>query len=872
MAALPVTHEPASQRLHFRVSAPAEVCVAGLRCTTLDWSLGGFRIARYAGNASVCDRLHVEFALDFQGFRISFHACAEVLRRENDQLAAKWIELGERESSLLRRFVSDVIGGRLAAVDGVLKHIDRPVTKVSLVETTEPAAARNYRAWRRALVSTIYLLLGVALVAFALWTASQAWMSVNVETAVTAMQLEQVVSIDAGAIRELNVIPGAEVKTGQVLLKVDSEVASRNLDVARQDLKSAEADLALAHELAQQEKARMAAYRVIGGDQLDLQDSKIDALTAARDEARVDFERVKKLWEYGIVARQVYDSQEAAANRLEAEVKAAQAEQKIIASSNRSIDSGFFFSGNFLVGELQARMAQVEAAQQRVIVAQNAVRDAMHQEQKHEYRAPFDGVVMRVFKSVGTTVDRGEPVMVLRKHGEEAHIDAYLTQEEVGRITTGSPAVASLPAIGKRYTVEVAMVDRTSGFLKEIQTPKLQQPRWEWRDSEDRTAYVRLNFVGVSSSELVSMQPGLPVQVTIPRAHHWLFHLANLPVVQATSMQASRLWPTSSPIFDADAAKYLPHSVFERILEAAGKAEGMPAAPVKLIHSAGETDQLSPEFAASRRAFQDADNFLFLLMAYRLTGKSHYRESALAVVNAWARVNQPTGQPIDETRLETFLWGLDLLGPEADNAPVRAWLEKWSAATHAYSFGPKTESNNYMTHHLKIALMLDRYLGRSADYERDLAAAVRLEKVNLGSADGSSLDYRERDAMHYHIFDLEAWTEIALVTGCCRSSIDRAFVFFEKQMREHPEHIEFANSTAPIDRKRASGGFEYAKGHPYEINKASRAIFAYATLGRDSRATDRVRSVPPAIWDAAARGATHSNLFYEARYYLWQPR
>src|SRR5262245_45425917 len=150
MAALPVTHEPASQRLHFRGSAPAEVCVAGLRCPTLDWSLGGFRIARYAGNASVCDRLHVEFALDFQGFRISFHACAEVLRREDDQLAAKWVELGERESSLLRRFVSDVIGGRLAAVDGVLKHIDRPVTKIPLVETSESEAARNLRTWRRA--------------------------------------------------------------------------------------------------------------------------------------------------------------------------------------------------------------------------------------------------------------------------------------------------------------------------------------------------------------------------------------------------------------------------------------------------------------------------------------------------------------------------------------------------------------------------------------------------------------------------------------------------------------------------------------------------------------------------------------------------
>src|SRR5262249_37949674 len=122
MSALPVTHEPASQRRHFRICAPAEVCVEGLRYPTLDWSLGGFKIARYAGNASVCERLHVEFVLDFQGFRISFHANAEVLRRDDGQLAARWVELGERESSLLHRFVSDVMGGRLAGVDGVLKH------------------------------------------------------------------------------------------------------------------------------------------------------------------------------------------------------------------------------------------------------------------------------------------------------------------------------------------------------------------------------------------------------------------------------------------------------------------------------------------------------------------------------------------------------------------------------------------------------------------------------------------------------------------------------------------------------------------------------------------------------------------------------
>src|SRR5262249_31640492 len=159
-------------------------------------------------------------------------------------------------------------------------------------------------------------------------------------------------------------------------------------------------------------------------------------------------------------------------------------------------------------------------------------------------------------------------------------------------------------------------------------------------------AYVRLNFVGISASELVSIPPGLPVLLSIPRAHRRFGGLAGLAIVQASSIRASRLWPTSSPLFGADAAKFLPPSVFERLLEAARKAERMPPAPIRIIRSAGATDQSAPDFSASRRAFQDADNFVLLAMAYRLTGRSGYRESALAIVNAWARVNQPTGQPI----------------------------------------------------------------------------------------------------------------------------------------------------------------------------------------------------------------------------------
>jgi len=112
--------------------------------------------------------------------------------------------------------------------------------------------------------------------------------------------------------------------------------------------------------------------------------------------------------------------------------------------------------------------------------------------------------------------------------------------------------------------------------------------------------------------------------------------------------------------------------------------------------------------------------------------------------------------------------------------------------------------------------------------------------------------------------DMEAWLEIALVSGCCRSSVDRAFQFFERTMAEHPDHLEFNASTAPIDRKRAAAGFLYAKPHTFDVKNAARAIFAYATLPG--------AKVNSGLWKAAAEGEKHENLLYEARTYLWNGR
>jgi multidrug resistance efflux pump len=868
MAALSVAHEPASQRRHFRVTSPAEVDMNGVRYPTENWSLGGFKIVHFNGPAKPGDRIPIHFWLDFQGFGVSFESTVEVLRKEHDSLAAKFVNLGDRESELLRQFVSRILGGQMASVDGVLKNMDRPVTKLPVA--MERSSAPNKTTFRRFFVSVFYIVLGLVLGGYALLTVQGLVTRVNLTTAVTSMPLEQVVSIDVGTVRELYAQPGAEITAGQPLFRVENETAVRNVEAAGQEVKSAEVDFRQAHSITEQEGKKLAAYRTISDNQLDVGQARIKAQTAERDEAKAEFERAKKLWEYGVTSRQLYESQAATLAKHEAWVEQAISEQKINESSNATVASGYFFSGNFLVGDLQVRIAEEGAARERLTLAQAALKDALNHESQRVYRAPFQGVVMRVFKSSGMTVDRGEALVVLRRTGEEAHIDAYLTQDEAALLAIGSHGVAFIPSQGKRYPVEVVAVDRTAGFLKDIQTPKLQQPQFSWRNIEDRSAYAKLTFLRVSPEEVASIAPGLPVQLSIPKKRNSSFSL--LRIVHAASASepsgSPRLWPSQSPVFRRGGLNGIHDADFEplrrRVIEAADRALNLSPSPVEILRSAGVTDKTSPTFVQSRRAFQDADNFALLALAFRLTGKAEYRDAARAILTAWSRVHKPTGNPIDETRLDGFLWGLDLLGSDIESRAVRDWLGRWQAAKRNWKFGPHTETNNHKTHHFKILLMLDRLLDQTGDYARDLSDAEQHLTVNLAAPDGSSLDYHDRDAMHYHVFDLEAWNEIALVTECCGPNVDRAFGFFEKTVREDPEHIEFANSTAPIDHKRAAAGFGYAQPKAYDLRDAAREIFSYATLPG--------RHVPAELWQEAREGSTHSNLFYEARYHLWRAR
>lgn len=326
----------------------------------------------------------------------------------------------------------------------------------------------------------------------------------------------------------------------------------------------------------------------------------------------------------------------------------------------------------------------------------------------------------------------------------------------------------------------------------------------------------------------------------------------------------------SSPVTWGPALGPLSGGTLARTLEEADRALSTPARPVEKLASAGLRDLADPRVAATRAAFEDADDTLILAMAFSASGRTRYRDAAAHRLGLWARTNAPTGHPIDETRLDAMVHAYALLGgalAPGDAAAVRAWLGTMQERKRAWRFGPTTAQNNHTTHQLKMLVLLDQALGDAAALAADTAAAEAHAARNLDARTGESTDLRERDALYYHAYNLDAWLEIVLATGCCRGPVAAAYQLLERRILAGETFGEFAGSSQPLDAIRGRAGFGYGEpGSAFDLRRAEHAILAfYSTPGTAAQA-------PPRAFERSfqAENVARRNLYALARYESWR--
>jgi hypothetical protein len=244
--------------------------------------------------------------------------------------------------------------------------------------------------------------------------------------------------------------------------------------------------------------------------------------------------------------------------------------------------------------------------------------------------------------------------------------------------------------------------------------------------------------------------------------------------------------------------------------------------PIDTIRSEGLL-QGDPKKTATQEALGDMRKMYALALVYKVSRVAAYLQALERYFSAWAGTDKPRGDPIDDTNLDPAIEAYDMVKGElpADvEQAVRDWLRLTASVelTAVYNRPNRATSyNNWHSHRLKIVGEIAFALGDTALEGYAVRGLVAQIGRNL-RADGSSEDFVTRDALHYHVYDLEPLLKLAMVlkraTGTdyysyispSGSSIQRSVQWLVPYVTGEKTHAEFVKSTVEFDRRRAQNG------------------------------------------------------------------
>lgn len=258
---------------------------------------------------------------------------------------------------------------------------------------------------------------------------------------------------------------------------------------------------------------------------------------------------------------------------------------------------------------------------------------------------------------------------------------------------------------------------------------------------------------------------------------------------------------------------------FDPVKKLAERALGEKPRPVKRIVSEGVLFS-DPARKPSAEARRDLFKIEALGYAFAVSGKTEFADKARAFVLAWASVYEPVGNPINETEFPRLMKGYDLARgafSEGERIQVERWLLRL-AETEKAAIRPasSTAKNNHHSHRLKIIGHAAWLLSQPALVDWTVAEYKRHLDGNL-NPDGTTFDFRQRDALHYHVYDLLPLTELALAadrngknfygyTTSKGASLDRSIAFLIPYVTGEKTHREFVHSTVKFDGERSTAG------------------------------------------------------------------
>lgn len=281
----------------------------------------------------------------------------------------------------------------------------------------------------------------------------------------------------------------------------------------------------------------------------------------------------------------------------------------------------------------------------------------------------------------------------------------------------------------------------------------------------------------------------------------------------------AQTWCSVSP---EDAKTYVPQ--LSRALQA--RLDSQPS-PLAHVHTEGTLPHQGL-YDASLAAERDWPVMRDAAYAWRAGAGDAYLALATRYFKAWIATYQPDLNPIDETNLDTLIQTYAVIAPTLtpdDRAAAQSYLRAWAKAyidamdSHqAASQSPKVTiwNNNWQSHRVKLVTMMAVALNDDALFHTARRLFLAQIAVNM-HPDGEVIDFKERDALHYVIYDLEPLAQAALAArargedwfhlpASNGATLAKGFAWLKPYANGDKPHEEFVYSKVRFDAQRAAAG------------------------------------------------------------------
>lgn len=266
----------------------------------------------------------------------------------------------------------------------------------------------------------------------------------------------------------------------------------------------------------------------------------------------------------------------------------------------------------------------------------------------------------------------------------------------------------------------------------------------------------------------------------------------------------------------------------------------------------------------SVEAEQDLDLMRDAALVWRVTSDERYLRLVDRFLFAWASTYRPSFNPIDEAHFDAMILAYDLTASALPVKTRNASAAFIAALANGYveriDREPRplagTYRNNWESQRVKLVAMAAFTL----DDRKLINTAQRLFIEQVGNniaPDGATVDFAERDALHYVAYDLEPLVFAALAARRHNrnwllqraengASLALALDWLVPYALGKKTHDEFVHSSVAYDEKRREAGLPGYSG-PWDPKRAAELFHLAARLsGRYAPVALRLSPTPPA--------------------------